>query len=192
MCRPITWQFILSMSIAASCCRAWQHSLPTHRHHKPVSKNRIKCMKCKSSSFDNDGARFAIASTSIVVASTLLVFRSSVKEATAMDIPSSFIVQQKREVKSDAPIYHNSIDIAYQRLFNRDSKVLRYQTLLSSSDSSISKVTPSISSPTKKGSELKATDIETITKENKIRLAMYKRLLNIIILHCLSLQPTDL
>jgi len=126
-------------------------------------------MKCKSSSFDNDGARFAIASTStIVVAGTLLVFGNSVEEATAMETPSSFIVHQKREVKRDAPIYHNSIEIAYQRLFNRDSKVMQYQTLLSSSGD-ISKVTTSTSSPTsKKGSELKATNIETITKENKI------------------------
>jgi len=168
MCRPITWQFILSMSIAASYCGAWQHNFP--RHHKPVSNNRIRYIKCQSS-FDIDDARFAIASTSIVAAGTLLVFSSSVKEATAMDIPSSFIVQQKIEVKRDAPIYRNSIEIAYQRLFHRDTEnVLQYQTLLSSSDSSIPKViTTSASSPTqKKGSELKTTDLQTITKENKI------------------------
>jgi len=156
------------MSIAASYCGAWQHNFP--RHHKPVSNNRIRYIKCQSS-FDIDDARFAIASTSIVAAGTLLVFSSSVKEATAMDIPSSFIVQQKIEVKRDAPIYRNSIEIAYQRLFHRDTEnVLQYQTLLSSSDSSIPKViTTSASSPTqKKGSELKTTDLQTITKENKI------------------------
>ena len=120
-----------------------------------------------SSSFDDDGARFTIASTSIVAAGTLLVFSSSVEKATAMDIPSSFIVQQKREVKRDVPI-HNSIEIAYQRLFHRDSEVLRYQTLLSSSDSSISKVISTSSPSQKKGSELKTTDLQTITKENKI------------------------
>lgn len=168
MRRPITWQFILSMSIAASYCGAWQH-FP--RHNKQVSNNRIRCMKCMTSSFDIDDARFAIASTStIVVTGTLLVFGNSVEEATAMDIPSSFIVHhQHANARRDAPIYHNSIEIAYQRLFNRDSKVMQYQTLLSSSDVSISKVITITSSPSqKKGSELKATNIQRITKENKI------------------------